>query len=393
MTRYRICRITDAFPPPWSGLGPGPYELSLAQVEMGNELKIITKYQPGCEEVDRIGRLTVHRIKARSFLFELLAIFLFIKLHHKKKFDLIHTHGVSFFLFHLFLRKFIKVPIFMSVHSVRGQQYKLLKRLGLMSIGFREKVDLWKERLCINRCDYFLPVSQGLEDELIGCYEIDKNKTFVIKNGVSRLFLEANRYDQKIEMREDNSMPMTEKILLFVGVLNGRKDVGEIIKAIPEIIRRKVDVRLFIVGMGELKKKYIGMSHELNVNEHVFFVDNVSHEELVGYYAMSDVFILPSCYEGLPKAALEAMAMGLPVICSDIPGHKELITNGENGYLFHPDDTNSLSEKIIELLTNTELAHRMGRKNRVIVEDKYTWQKVAERCQMAYEKALNNWSS
>lgn len=393
MTIYRICRITDAFPPPWNGLGPGPYELSLAQVELGDELHIITKYQHGCEEVDRISRLTVHRIKARSFLFELLAIIQFLRLHKNKRFDLIHTHGVSFFLFHLFLRKFIKVPIFMSVHSVRGRQYKLLKRFGLMSIGLREKVDLLKERLCINRCDYFLPVSQGLEDELIGCYEIDKNKTVVIKNGVSRLFLEANRYDQKVAMRKENSMSMTEKILLFVGVLNGRKDVGEIIKAIPEIIGKKVDVRLFIIGMGELKKKYIGMSHKLNVNEHVFFVDNVSHEELVGYYAMSDVFILPSYYEGLPKVAIEAMAMGLPVICSDIPGHKELIANGENGYLFRPDDTKSLSEKITELLTNTELAHRMGQKNRAIVEEKYTWQKVAERCQTAYEKALNNRNS
>ena len=94
----RICRISAKFVPPWSGLGPGPYELSRAQAELGHDVTVITMATPDSETIDRNAPFGIHRIHSRrQFTFSCRAAGMFYRLHRRQPFDIIHSHGESAF--------------------------------------------------------------------------------------------------------------------------------------------------------------------------------------------------------------------------------------------------------------------------------------------------------
>ena len=97
----------------------------------------------------------------------------------------------------------------------------------------------------------------------------------------------------------------------------------------------------------------------------------------------ADIFVFPSFHEGMPVSALEAMACGLPVICSQIRGNVDIVEEGENGYLFAPADSDALSRKIGLLMDDADKRKTMGAKNRKIVED-FSLEAVTEELKRIY---------
>ena len=83
----------------------------------------------------------------------------------------------------------------------------------------------------------------------------------------------------------------------------------------------------------------------------------------------ADLFVFPSYHEGLPVSALEAMACGLPLVCSKIRGNVDIVKDGENGYLFDPEDYSSLALLMCRLMDNKNLAQVFGERNKQIVKD------------------------
>ena len=106
------------------------------------------------------------------------------------------------------------------------------------------------------------------------------------------------------------------------------------------------------------------------------------------FYRSADIFVLPSFYEGLPKVVIEAMACGKPILASDIPGNRELVIKGENGFLFNPTDEKELQNLIEKILGEEALLRKMGEKSMTIVKNSYTWEIVAKRTLVAYRKIL-----
>ena len=128
----RICRISTAFVPPWSGLGPGPYELSRAQANLGHDITVITMAAEGSEAIDRDSAMEIHRIASRRHsTFSCRAARLFRRLHRRHPFDIIHSHGESAFCLML-LRKLLRggPPLVSSVHVVRRTQYRIYREVG-----------------------------------------------------------------------------------------------------------------------------------------------------------------------------------------------------------------------------------------------------------------------
>ena len=385
---YRILRITDAYPPPWSGLGPGPYALSNAQAALGNEIHVIAKYTEGCEDTDRNALPRVHRIKARSYLFEALAIRKALELDLLHDFHLIHTHGSSFFLFHLLYGRKFKKPVVATIHSLRKKQFELYAKEGIKKISMNEKLSLWKEKITINNCGFFFPVSNGLKDELIEGYRIPDKNIVIPGNGAEPFFL------NKPEPEEINRLKLKYALdscqtLLFVGALNGRKDVPQIIFALKDLKQRDIQAKLVIIGSGPMKTRYEELAASSGVREETCFIHNVPQKELSVFYQLADIFAFPSFYEGLPKVVIEAMAAGLPIVCSDIPGNNQLVTHGIHGLLSAIEDREAFRNNIIQLLESPDLRARMGAAGKKKIEDEYTWRAVADRYQKAYSSLLD----
>ncbi len=398
----KICRITSAFPPPWEGLGPGPYELSLAQVSFGHHIIVITKYAIGCETLDREAPFKVYRIKTkRNLIFSFLAAIKFISLHLRERYDIIHNHGESGIILLLLKRLFfLKVPVVTSVHIVRKAQYKILQKADIYKIP-RESLgkeaietlplikasrrELLIEKLYIKLSDGLATVSEGLRKDIENEYGISDD-VFVILNGVNiEKFNNRNHSAESIKIKYLRNY---EYQILFVGVLNGRKGEFDLIKAMEKVVNKYPDIRLLIIGSGPTKTVEEKIIKALRIEDNIKFIPNVTYDEMPQYYTACDIFVLPSVSEGMPKVVLEAMACGCSIIVSDIPGCNELVKNGRNGFLVPTGRPDILAEVILTLYKKPALIREMGYESRKIVELNYTWDIVAQRVEECYSSIL-----
>ncbi len=161
--------------------------------------------------------------------------------------------------------------------------------------------------------------------------------------------------------------------ILSIGKMHDRKEHFLLIDALLQCVN--LDWSLTIVGESssleqeKYKEKLIKYIKDLGIDDKVNVSTNIAHERITKYYEQSDIFILPAKNEPASISVLEAMASGLPVICSDSCGTKSYINSGLNGYIFETSNKNSLSEKI-ELLSNRREIGEMGSASQTIAYKK-----------------------
>jgi colanic acid/amylovoran biosynthesis glycosyltransferase len=148
--------------------------------------------------------------------------------------------------------------------------------------------------------------------------------------------------------------------ILNVGQLAGRKGQVVLLEALGDLLNRGLDVRLTIVGEGEIEGDLRRISERLGLSEVVCFAGAVGQDSIHGYYERADVFCLPSFAEGVPVVLMEAMAMGLPVVAANVMGVPELVDDGVNGLLVRPGRADQLAEAIRRLALDPELCERFG---------------------------------
>ncbi|MCD4761597.1 glycosyltransferase family 4 protein [bacterium] len=180
--------------------------------------------------------------------------------------------------------------------------------------------------------------------------------------------------------------------LLFVGGLDRAhyfKGLSVFIKALT--LLPNDNWRLKIVGEGNRRKTYEKEIFAAGLGDKIEFLGGVSDEKLPTVYQVADIFVLPSINtnEAFGLVLLEAMACGLPVLTSSLPGVRSVFKDGIEGLLAKPGDAHDLSNKIKKLLDNKRLRESMGQAGRELVEKKYTWKLSGEKLLNLYENLLN----
>jgi glycosyltransferase involved in cell wall biosynthesis len=184
------------------------------------------------------------------------------------------------------------------------------------------------------------------------------------------------------------------KVILFVGGLNRQgyfKGVENLLVAFERISHRVSDCQLKIVGRGDMEEYYRSLASELSVSERIEFINNADDERLVECYQECDLAVLPSTdmSEAFGIVLLEAMACAKPVIASDLPGVRSVFENGKHGLLVEPGNVDDLVEKVCILLTDREMARRLGEAGRELVESKYSWARAGETLDRIYSQVKN----
>lgn len=374
----RICRITTTFVPPWRGLGPGPYELSRAQAERGHRLTVLTRQAPGSGEVDRASRFVTHRIGADyGFSFSVRAALRFLRLHRREPFDLVHNHGESAIAL-LLLRRLLplSVPVVSSVHIVRRTQFRLDGVVPSLGERIARRKALFYERLYFRLSDALATVNGSLTREVGEEYGRSEN-VFTVYNGAAHSEFSA----------DGPAAGGDGGRLLFVGRLNGRKGEADLLRALPAIRAERPDVSLLLVGEGPAEPGARWLAEQLGLKSAVTFAPYLPREELRRCYRASDLFVLPSRSEGLPKVLLEAMAAGLPTAVSDIPAHTELVVDEETGYLFHAGDPASIARAVLAALDDPRRPEIAARAS-ALVRERFTWAAVAARLDGVYNAVI-----
>ena len=183
-------------------------------------------------------------------------------------------------------------------------------------------------------------------------------------------------------------MQICKKRIVFVGRLVFNKGIQFIIECAPGVLKEHPDAKFIIIGTGPLESKIRKRASELHVLDSFEFLGNVP--SVADIMRECDIFIRPSLTEATSGglAALEAMACGLPVVVTKIPGIDEVIINNETGILIEPGDPKQLTDALLRLLDNCELIKRIGNNARLFVEKRYSWDKTVELTLQLYRNVI-----
>lgn len=177
--------------------------------------------------------------------------------------------------------------------------------------------------------------------------------------------------------------------ILFVGRLEKRKGVTHLLKAYQRVKQEVSNCRLIVVGPGtRLRKKYERQVRRSGL-EDVVFVGYVSYNELPRYYKTAQVFCSPATgRESFGIVLLEAMAVGKPVVASNIEGYASVITHGVDGLLVPPKDEEMLAQALISLMTDESYRQQMGARG-ILKAKEYSWEHIAQRVLSYYARVLS----
>jgi glycosyltransferase involved in cell wall biosynthesis len=230
-------------------------------------------------------------------------------------------------------------------------------------------------------CEAMVP-SQQQVDGTVRSFFLDRARVHVVPNGISVEDFESRGREEARESLGLGRGP----ILICVGRLARDKGFANAIEALARV--ESGDARLLILGNGPERALLEQTARKARVSDRVDFLGSKPRAEVVDYLAASDVFLFPTERdEAAPLVPLEAMAVGLPVVASDIGGGAELIESGGNGLLVPPASVDSLARAIDSLLADDALRRRMGEAARERIVERYTIEAMTRQTVAVYELA------
>lgn len=161
------------------------------------------------------------------------------------------------------------------------------------------------------------------------------------------------------------------------------KGVGNFLDAVPMIVKEVPSVKFLFVGGGDEGNILLGKARSLGIEPYVIFAGY--RKDIRPYYEIMDISVLTSFSEGLSMTLLESMAHGIPIVATRVGGNPEVVEDGVNGYLVPVKDAVALADRVVRLLKDRELRHRMGREGRSLAERKFRVRGAANRYLEIYE--------
>ncbi len=293
----------------------------------------------------------------------------------KENINIIHAHwsipqgGAG-----IFLKKITGLPCVTSIH---GSDV-----FGLNNPGFRIL-----NSIILKTSDYLIANSQATSAK---AFEIaGKKPDAIIPMGVDlSVFRKKNCEDLKLKLGIKN------KVIFSVGRLIELKGILFLIKALPFVLNKFPETTLIIAGDGIEKERLIKLSKKFMVEKHIIFLGQIKNHDLVDYYNISDVFVIPSIInekgetEGLGVVLLEAMACKVPVIGSNVGGIPDIIKNKVTGLLVEPGKPEKIAKKIVTIFSNEELKNQLIINGYQLIKQNFSWDVISDKFINIYNHKL-----
>ena len=277
------------------------------------------------------------------------------------------------------LRKRTGAPLVMEVNAPLAHERALHGRLALKEFAHNCEAKIWKQ------ADLVLPVSDALADHVRRA-GVPDDRIMIIPNGVN-----PTRFNTSINGAPvRGKLGLENKIVLgFTGFFREWHALDKIIRALPEI-RKTTDAHFLIVGEGPIRAELEDLARDLGVSENVTFYGRASRDEIATLIAAFDIALQPAVTPyASPLKLFEYLALGKAVIAPDQSNIRELVTHGEDAYLFAPDDETAIARALIDLSANTELRRRLGVNAAALIEKRgFLWSENARRIEEAAKGLL-----
>lgn len=235
-----------------------------------------------------------------------------------------------------------------------------------------------ERRLCYHLSDACIYVTEGLRQELVRTGFSNASVGAVIPNGVDLEYLQsAHAWKRPAELEGSPSIGM-------IGSLTMEKGGEDLLRAAALLAGKFPGLRVYLMGKGPLRGSLQALADELGLGSHAIFPGEII--DIRPWLAATDVFVMPSHSEGMGLAAVEAMAMGVPVVASDIPGLRDVV--GEAGLLSPASDPKALADALNGLLASPAERQRLGGEGRRRAL-RYGLAQMAELTSAVYEGLLS----
>ena len=257
--------------------------------------------------------------------------------------------------------------------------------------GVRYRLTRASETWVLRRASAVTTICEGLRREMIEQRGIPAEKITVIPNAVD---IEAFKVREGADPALRAALGLVGKrVVGFIGSFYAYEGLELLIRSMPAVLAHDPDVRLLLVGGGPQESALKALVRELALDNCVQFTGRVPHAEVQRYYDLVDLLAYPRLKMRLtdlvtPLKPLEAMAQEKLVIASDVGGHRELIRDGENGFLFEQGSAESLARKVIEVFSSQEQWQRIRTAGRQFVERERNWAASVSRYDGVYRKLL-----
>ena len=254
--------------------------------------------------------------------------------------------------------------------------------------GFMVECFRFLEKFVAGRADKIIVPSEYLK-KVVMKWGVAPEKIKVIYNAFepprSKEITPPAPLTLRVETRTKLSINQNDKIIVSAGRLVPWKGFDVLIEIMPEILEKELNAKLIIIGDGPEKERLLSLKAQIFQDfsqrdgarlsnlpaskyaglekfgaEAIAFRGNLQHEKVLEYLAAADVFALNTSYEGLSHQILEAMAVGCPVVTTDVGGNPELIKDGESGFLVKFNDKNALKSTILKILNDMALAQKLA---------------------------------
>jgi starch synthase len=315
--------------------------------------------------------------------------------------DIVHTHTWYTSMAGYVAKKLYNVPFVLTTHSLEPLRAWKAEQLGT---GYA--MSSWMERTAILDADAIIAVSQGTKTDILRAYpDVQANRVHVIYNGID---LAEYQKSSDTKALTDHGVDATVPYVLFVGRVTRQKGVTHLVDAI-RYLPRETQVVLCAGApdtpeiAAELRQK---VEYARRERPRVVWIEKmVARQEAIQLYSHARVFCCPSIYEPFGIINLEAMSCCTPVIASATGGIKEVVVDGETGYLVPFDQdpvtgfatdpekfARDLAFQINRLLEDPERCKRFGDAGRRRVEEVFSWTAIAKQTIRLYEQVIQQWS-
>ena len=374
----RIVQVSPWFLPHVGGVESHVYSLSAELVKRGHEVEVITSKHkrdiPGREMMDGF---TVTRLKPAATMLRTPIVPRTRGILKESEADVFHAHSppplAAYYASKASLDK--KIPFVLTYHCD-------IEIPSIFGIVVEEVYRRTIGRRTMKRANKIIVTT---ETYAATSRAVWKYSPEVIPNPVDYEFfrpgIDGSAVRKFLRVKED------EHILLWIGRVVPHKGIEYLVEA-----ARYVDnARFLIGGDGPHLNAVKRVSRAAGVEDRVVFLGRLKRSELPKYYAACDVFVLPSVsrLEAFGIVALEAMSSGKPVVVTDMPGVREIITNGVEGLLCEPLSAGDLAEKLKRLLADPELRRKMGDAGRKKVVEKFGIKQVVDKVEKVYKEVAS----
>lgn len=354
---------------------PVSFILLKGQLGFLNEHFEVIAISGGGEQLDEVTKresvkvLPVSMERRISPLKDLVSLVRLYRTFKKEKPSIIHSITPKAGLLSMLAGKMAGVPI--RMHTFTGLVFP--SRTGMM-----QKLLIQMDRLLCWAATNVYPEGQGVKKDLIK-FKITSKPLKIIANGnvngIDTEFFSPSVFstEEKNKLRSSLNISKDDFVFVFVGRLVRDKGINELVSVFKQITSSSKYgyVKLLLVGgmEGNIDRITPETEQEINNNPNIIAVG--FQKDVRKFFSISDCLVFPSYREGFPNVVIEAGAMELPCIVSDINGCNEIIVNGENGIIIPPKNTNILKEAMLKILDDNESYRALKANSRKMIESRY----------------------